>query len=137
MMMQLTVLQERSCRGCTKCCEGWLEADIRGHKMSVGIPCFYLSKASLGCSEYALRPVEPCVKYRCAWLDDQSLPYELRPNVSNLLISKRCDYVLGSEGMNRLEYYEVVKTGEVDLTTMEALKAWAEKNEAKLEFFFE
>lgn len=112
-------------------------ADIKGHKMSPGKPCLHLSEGPLGCSDYASRPVEPCARYRCAWLDDPRMPYELRPSRSNLIITKRVAHELGDEGMRRVEYHEVVRAGDVMDGVDEVLMAWANSCNINLEFFVE
>jgi len=106
-MNKLRVLSNRSCDGCVKCCEGWLEGDVRGHKMSSGKPCFYLSSNSLGCAEYDDRPKDPCRDYRCVWLEDETFPDELKPNASGILVTKRQTFLPGDVGMQRADYYEV------------------------------
>lgn len=106
-MHKLKVLSNRSCDGCVKCCEGWLEADIRGHKMRTGKPCFYLSSNSLGCSAYDDRPKDPCRDYRCVWLEDESFPDALKPSVSGVLVTKRQTFLPGDDGMKRVDYYEI------------------------------
>jgi len=79
----------RSCGGCTECCEGWLVADINGHRMFPGRPCQYKGKE--GCSIYENRPVNPCVNYKCEWLmdDGEEIPEWMKPNLSKVIITRR------------------------------------------------
>lgn len=134
-MNKLPLLQERSCHGCVKCCEGWLAANIKGHKMRPGKPCFYLSEGPLGCSEYPTRPKEPCIDYRCAWLDEPDMPYELRPSRSNLLVSRHHCRVLTDDGIERREFFEVVRAGDsYSSEDVEAIKAWAKRRKVQLCF---
>jgi hypothetical protein len=68
----------RSCGECTVCCEGWLSADIRGHKMGGGQPCHFLEAG--GCSIYGSRP-DLCRSFECGWLMAGSrFPEEWRPD---------------------------------------------------------
>lgn len=77
----------RSCDGCTKCCEGYLSATILGHRMDFGKPCFF--KGNGCCSIYKTRPVNPCVNFKCEWLQDTSIPRKFKPDVSNIILVKR------------------------------------------------
>ena len=64
---------------CTACCQGWLSAEIRGHKVFPGAPCPF-SKPQ-GCSIYSERPTDPCRNFVCSWLVDNSpLPEWMRPD---------------------------------------------------------
>ena len=75
--------QERSCGTCTKCCEGWLPTTIHGKEVKVGSPCQYVSLD--GCSIYADRPVNPCVKFKCVWLADEEVPDWVKPENSGVI----------------------------------------------------
>lgn len=77
---------KRSCGGCTKCCEGWLVAEIYGHKIGEGAACKFLTKN--GCGIYSIRPYDPCAAWTCFWKDDISLPEWMRPNLSNVILVK-------------------------------------------------
>ena len=79
----------RSCDGCTKCCEGWLWSEAHGHKFWPGRPCHFLGEKK--CSIYENRPVDPCVNFRCEWLDNENIPEWMKPNVSNVIIYKRIE----------------------------------------------
>ena len=78
---------ERRCDGCTKCCEGSLAADILGHKMYPGKPCFY--KINGGCSIYESRPIDPCVGFKCEWLRDTDIPEHMKPDISDVILVSR------------------------------------------------
>ena len=81
-------IYERQCNGCTKCCDGTLSANIRGHEMYPGKPCFFLDDLNNRCSDYENRPYQPCKVFRCGWLqdDDNSIPEWMKPDISNVLI---------------------------------------------------
>ncbi len=104
--LQLPVLQKRHCNGCTKCCEGWLTGDVYGHKMFAGRKCHFLEKH---CTIYSSRPENPCKKYECVWLIDQTLPGWMKPDLSNVIISKRSEYSKVKE--KNIEYYHIVEAG--------------------------
>lgn len=75
----------RKCGECTACCEGWLEADINGHKMYKGKPCHYVMQNE-GCSIYETRPETPCKVFRCLWLDAHDLTDDMRPDKSKVML---------------------------------------------------
>ena len=78
--------QERSCGSCTKCCEGWAYGNIYGQELKPGTPCRFVEAGS-GCSIYKNRPVEPCVVFKCAWLEDPEVPDWVKPERSGLICS--------------------------------------------------
>jgi hypothetical protein len=85
---QQRIFPRRSCNGCTKCCEGWLEAEIEGEKMYPGKPCQF--KGENGCTAYENRPEDPCRVYSCYWLEDpQYVPEEFWPMNSNTIMTRR------------------------------------------------
>jgi hypothetical protein len=92
----------RTCGTCTKCCEGWLQSTIHGHKMMKGIPCHFVH-VDKGCSIYNDRPKDPCRDFKCQWLVDYSIPEWLKPDVSNVIIK--------IDKINGIEYLNVVETG--------------------------
>ena len=75
----------KECGTCTKCCEGWLVADIRGHSMSPGKPCFFV-EIGKGCKDYENRPKEPCKNFVCGWIEIEDMPEEFRPEVSGAIM---------------------------------------------------
>lgn len=77
----------RSCDGCTECCQGWLTATIHGRPMYSGRPCHFVSDN--GCSIYKDRPKDPCVDYKCNWLQDTNIPEWLKPSKAKVIISNR------------------------------------------------
>ena len=80
----------RHCAPCTKCCEGWLSATVYAHQMYPGVPCAYLGK---DCTIYKNRPEDPCKKFVCEWLADETIPAYMQPNLSGAIIIKHEDYV--------------------------------------------
>ena len=96
------VTKERTCGECTRCCEGWLKANIKGHKIYPGHPCHFLGK---NCTIYVGRPASPCKVYNCAWLTNQQLdfPEWMRPDLSNVIVTEKL-----REGIT---YLEVKETG--------------------------
>ncbi len=69
---------ERSCGDCKACCNGWLAADILGHRMGDGVPCRFLRPD--GCGIYERRP-ELCRSFVCGWLKVGSpFPDRWRPD---------------------------------------------------------
>jgi hypothetical protein len=76
---------QRQCGDCKACCEGWLVADIDGHKMSAGAPCIHCTDS--GCAIYQTRPVNPCREFICAWLqEDSPLPENFKPTESGVIV---------------------------------------------------
>lgn len=59
-----------------------------GQKFYQGKPCHFVAIGK-GCTVYSKRPQDPCVQYKCAWLIDFSIPEWLKPEISNVIISKR------------------------------------------------
>lgn len=94
---------QRSCAGCTKCCEGWLNGTIYGHSMHPGKPCHYVNLDS-GCSIYSDRPSDPCVRFSCQWLVNQSIPEWLSPSKTNAIIVAR--------KIDDISYYDLSTTGQ-------------------------
>ncbi len=85
MKTQLPMVVKKQCGTCTKCCEGWLHADIRGHKMYPGKPCFFV-EIGKGCADYKNRPQEPCKSFTCGWIEIEDMPEEFRPEVSGVIM---------------------------------------------------
>lgn len=75
----------RTCADCTACCDGWLRINIRGHEVSPGHPCpFSIAHA---CRIYDERPEDPCRRFVCGWLTDNSpLPEWMRPDQANFIL---------------------------------------------------
>ena len=72
---------ERSCEGCTACCEGWLSANIKGEEMFPGKPCQFVEQG-VGCTIYKDRPKDPCKQFQCMWrsTDSSVMPDEFKPS---------------------------------------------------------
>lgn len=79
------VSNKRECGTCTKCCEGWLSADIRGHKMFPGKPCFFVEQG-VGCKDYENRPKSPCRNFSCGWKEVVEMPEEFKPELSGVIV---------------------------------------------------
>jgi hypothetical protein len=110
-------VKSRSCGTCTKCCEGYLTANIRGREISPGKPCVFL-EIGKGCTEYDKRPVSPCQTYECAWLSTPEFPDWLKPNVANVIFTYRFQ-----NGMKYLSLQEAGKPLSVDVLTWAFLYA--------------
>ena len=92
---------DRSCGGCTMCCQGWLRADIYGEMMYAGRPCRFVAEDK--CAIYINRPYNPCKTYKCVWLVTHALPEWLKPSVSNVICTWRT--------MGETAYLEVKECG--------------------------
>lgn len=94
----------RQCGTCTKCCEGWLNAEALGYKFYQGKPCHFVSIGN-GCSIYAKRPKDPCISFKCQWLQNTDIPEWLKPDQINAIIK------VGE--INNIQYLSVIEAGEV------------------------
>lgn len=83
--INLPLLNDRTCGTCTKCCEGWLTANIYGHEMLPGQPCFFVEQ-NVGCKIYNTRPTEPCKTFSCGWKQIPDLPEEFKPEISGVIM---------------------------------------------------
>ena len=102
-MINLPVVEGRSCDECTKCCEGYLKSeDIRGHEVTLGKPCFFV-EIGKGCTDYDNRPDHPCKKFQCEWLIDKNIPENFKPSNSNVIFTKIFE--------NGIEYTNVIEAG--------------------------
>jgi hypothetical protein len=69
----------RRCGEWTACCDGWVRITVKGFEAYPGKPCPY--STGRNCSIYEDRPVYPCRKFICGWLEKNSpLPQEFRPD---------------------------------------------------------
>jgi hypothetical protein len=94
----LPIVDNRSCDGCTKCCEGYLRADINlsdGRKSWMGMkddmsfqPCGFI-EAGKGCLAYDKRPDNPCSIFKCDYLTDETMPDTFKPSRSNAIFTTR------------------------------------------------
>lgn len=75
----------RICGSCTACCDGWLQIEVRGHKVRKGQPCPF--SIAHRCSIYPERPQHPCREFVCGWLVASSpLPEWMRPDQSGMIM---------------------------------------------------
>jgi hypothetical protein len=77
--LQLTQKNDRSCEGCTKCCDGWLTSSIFGEEMYPGKPCQFV-ESGVGCTIYETRPEDPCKVFSCMWKADDVVPEKFKPS---------------------------------------------------------
>lgn len=78
----------RSCRDCTKCCEGFLSGSAKGHDFYAGRPCHFV-QIGKGCSIYPERPADPCVAYQCMWRRSDELPEWMKPSDVHAIVDER------------------------------------------------
>ena len=70
---------KRECGTCTKCCEGYVNGEALGHSFHRGKPCHFVSIGK-GCTVYAKRPKDPCVTFKCQWLENPDIPEWFKPS---------------------------------------------------------
>lgn len=122
----------RSCGDCTKCCEGWLEGVVYGHKMYRGCNCHFLESS---CKIYEDRPDSPCKSYNCAWLQEEDFPGWMKPNLSSVIITKRSIRVPSEEGMKKVDYYDVIESGrKMDSSVLNWLVHWSLEKEKNIAY---
>ena len=103
----------RSCEGCTKCCSGALTATINiesrsvVHELGPGNPCVFV-QIGKGCGVYDERPDDPCRTFRCQYLVDESVPEEMKPSRSNVILTieeiiPNLEYIIAHEAGGSLE----------------------------------
>lgn len=108
-------MAQRTCDGCSKCCEGALRGHAYQHNFYPGKPCHFLGE---GCSIYADRPKDPCQDYKCEWLASDELPMWMRPDLCNVITTKRVK--------NGVEYYDIVEAGKkLDSAVLSWFVMWA------------
>lgn len=95
--------ENRECGSCTKCCEGWLTGEVYGYKFWPGNPCHF--KMNGGCSIYENRPHDPCKTYKCQWLINDKIPYWMKPNEINAIITEK--------KVEDISYFDVAEAGSV------------------------
>lgn len=78
---------DRSCDGCTKCCDGHLTANIYGYEMGPGKPCHFVGKN--GCGIYAVRPYNPCKGFKCVWKKNFKVPLEFKPDLIDMIMIEK------------------------------------------------
>ena len=117
----------RTCNGCTKCCEGWLEGSVHGHAFFRGRPCFFLNK---GCSIYESRPQDPCRSYNCAWVDDMQFPEWMKPDLVNVIINRAM--------YKDTIYYVLVESGSLlNVKVLSWMIQWAFNNKQNLMYYID
>lgn len=97
----------RICGECTECCTGTLEGTVDGHEFNVTTACFFLQDNK--CNRYETRPDNPCKNYSCMWLNDESIPDFMRPDLSNVVLTKL--------NINGIEYIESREAARKSMTT--------------------
>jgi hypothetical protein len=122
----LAVLKTKSCSGCTKCCEGYLSANIKGHIMGPGKPCPFVIK-DVGCGDYANRPADPCISFECEWRRNPYFEEWLAPKISGVIFTRQ---VLRPQNIPYLKITEAGSTITPKILTW-AIK-YAEKNNLNL-----
>ncbi len=75
----------KECGTCTKCCEGWLTANINGIDIYPGKPCFFI-EIGKGCTIYKDRPENPCKSFQCGWKQIENMPDEFKPENSGVIM---------------------------------------------------
>jgi uncharacterized cysteine cluster protein YcgN (CxxCxxCC family) len=75
----------KECGTCTRCCDGTLAGDVRGHAMYPGKPCFFLEIGG-ACGDYENRPHSPCKEYKCLWLTYEEVPDYIKPENANAIL---------------------------------------------------
>lgn len=95
---------KRECGTCTKCCEGYLAGEALGKVFDLGKPCHYVSIGK-GCTVYTKRPTNPCVSFKCQWLENTDLPEWLKPDAINAIVKV--------DKVKDIFYLRVVEAGEM------------------------
>jgi hypothetical protein len=118
---------KRSCDGCTKCCEGWLQGEAYGHNFFPGRPCFFLGKK---CTIYENRPETPCRTFNCEWVANDTFPAWMKPDLVNVIITKQVN--------NNIIYYEIAEAGSIlDPKVLSWLFQWAINNKHNIVYYLD
>lgn len=116
----MTTSTNRQCLPCTACCDGWLTAEIHGHKVRPGSPCPFSQPG--GCKIYSTRPEDPCHNFVCSWLvADSPLPDWMRPDLCGAIV------LLSDPWHGRL----VIKATPVGRTIPERTLEWLKQHALK------
>lgn len=75
----------KECGTCTKCCEGHLHANVLDQTLSPGNPCKFLTIGK-GCNIHETRPVDPCRKFFCGWIQVPDMPEHFKPEHSGSIL---------------------------------------------------
>ena len=113
MKIELPIITKKECGTCTKCCEGWLTANIKGHDMYPGKPCFFV-EIGKGCKDYKNRPKNPCKNFLCGWRLIDDMPEEFKPEKTGVIVSLKKE--------NDIEYMVLSKAPN---NPTEQLLSWA------------
>lgn len=101
-MTNLPVVEGRSCEGCTKCCEGYLDGNINGQELTLGKPCF-LVEIGKGCTDYENRPESPCKTFQCEWLINKEIPDFFKPSNAHVIMT--------TQESSGIKYLNLVEAG--------------------------
>ena len=113
-MKTVSIIQSHQCNGCSRCCEGFLNAEIYGFNMSLNDgPCRFLIRDK--CGIYPVRP-ELCKKFLCGWRENTSFPEFMKPNLSNIILLNK--YI------ENFFYYRMVKC---NIKIKQEVYNWAEQ----------
>ena len=116
---------QRTCDGCTKCCQGYLWGEAHGHSFQSGKPCFFVGEK--GCSIYEDRPDSPCKSFKCEWLASDYLPMWMRPDLSKVIATRR-QYDDG-------EWLELTESGQkMDSAVLSWVLIWAANNKKNVRY---
>jgi hypothetical protein len=95
---------KRECGDCSECCNGWLWGAAHGKQFYSGKPCHFVGPK--GCTIYDDRPHNPCVIFRCGWLDDHdAFPEWMKPSLSKVIAQKL-------KTKSGIEFYKVWECGQ-------------------------
>jgi len=123
----MNISTKRQCMPCTACCQGWLSAEIRGHKVCAGSPCPFSQPE--GCTIYQTRPTDPCRNFVCSWLVDGSpLPHWMRPDQCGAIV------LLAVPWHGRLVIHATPVGNAIPEETLEWLKQYAQSTGRPLVF---
>ena len=76
----------RACGECTECCTGTLIGEVQGIKFDHDTACSFLKENK--CSIYDSRPEDPCKNYSCMWINNESIPDYMRPDLSHVVLTQ-------------------------------------------------
>lgn len=118
----------RQCLPCNACCEGWLTADVLGHRMRAGHPCPHSTPQ--GCGIYERRPEKPCRSFVCSWLVEGSpLPDWMRPDRCGAIV------LLSLEWEGEFIIWAVPVGKSIPQRTLDWLREYAQRHRRPLVFY--
>ena len=116
----------KSCEGCTKCCEGYLTADVAGEIIGAGKACSKVIPG-VGCSIYQDRPKDPCRGFQCFWRASEIMPKEFKPSEVGVIVT--------SQERDGVPYLMMVEAGnEVPAEVLSWYVTWAVSNQLNVEW---